>query len=700
LLEIQYPIPPRGLGTNFSESDLPLAFASRFRNRYLNTTGGAEKRPGMTQLGNTISGGPDLDGLHELVESQGSAKLMASGQGRIYRHTVSAGTSGVWTTIYTSADQGSSLQSVQFNDKLIFFNGVDRPFYTTDASAFSELLPIIERGEATTNTSAGALRDSEIANWILNTDVVENDIVWYPNRRGYGLVTAVTTAEVRHTLVSQAAGTGLGGGDAFGVTGVPAAGDPYIILDNVELNIINTPFGPDNVAVAGSGTSTNEIRVSGLDFSRTDIRAGDYIYNSTIPAVTRVNSVSSNIAIVPVTGQSAGDSLVFLKSAMPIPAAGHVHYGRLYLLDARDLTKVRISGADDPEDFTTDAATLSSNTFNYGGLQPQGDTLLAMGSYQQFFVLLGRRYTYMFEGTNPVRSSAASTDFDFSPVGLFPHGGVSQRSVTTVGNDLVFISHDGVMSVTQTQDASTLNRTNLSEQIRVTLRNEIEEASEAELQIVHYPQRSWLLVKVGSSVYCYNYSALNTQQSPAYPGVAPGQENTAGGSWSLFDGDFASQSIYFVRHDNKLLCAGAGGKVYLYDEGSTDAGQVISTEFRTGWLTLEETRNSFGSVRKKEGKYIKPILEAGGPMTFRWSCEAPYAGESTDSIDISTSGGASPIGLYVIGADAIGGSPVQNAKFPFRWQGEVVQITVETSTAVSPDVLSRYTLYAVMRGRV
>jgi hypothetical protein len=694
LLEIQYPIPPRGLGTNFSESDLPLAFASRFRNRYLNTTGGAEKRPGMVQLGNTISGGPDLDGLHELVESQGSAKLMASGQGRIYRHTVSAGTSGVWTTIYTSADQNSSLQAVQFNDKLIFFNGTDRPFYTTDASAFSELLPIIEQGEAGANTSAKALRDSDIANWILNTDVVENDIVYYPSLNAYGLVTAIVSAEVRHTGVSAAA-TGLGTS-----TSEPSAGIPYKVLDLVELNIFDTLGGPDNVAVAGSGTSTGEIRVSGVDFSRTEVRVGDYVSNTTRSAVTRINAVSANLAVTTIAAQTAGDSLVFLKSAMPIPAAGHVHYGRLYLLDARDLTKVRISGADDPEDFTTDAATLSSNTFNYGGLQPQGDTLLAMGSYQQFFVLLGRRYTYMFEGTNPVRSSAASTDFDFSPVGLFPHGGVSQRSVTTVGNDLVFISHDGVMSVTQTQDSSTLNRTNLSEQIRVTLRNEIDEASEAELQIVHYPQRSWLLVKVGSSVYCYNYSALNTQQSPAYPGVAPGQENTAGGSWSLFDGEFASQSIYFVRHDNKLLCAGAGGKVYLYDEGSTDAGQVISTEFRTGWLTLEETRNSFGSVRKKEGKYIKPILEAGGPMVFRWSCEAPYAGESTDSIDISTSGGASPIGLYVIGADAIGGSPVQNAKFPFRWQGEVVQITVETSTAVSPDVLSRYTLYAVMRGRV
>jgi hypothetical protein len=655
----------------------------------------------MAQLGSTIAGGPTLTGLHELITVDGSAHLMASGQGRIYKHVVSAGTSGIWTTVYTSGSQNAILQSVQFDDRLIFYNGVDRPFYTTDTSAFSELLPIIEQGLVTTGTSAGALRDSNIANWILNTDVVENDIVYYPRINGYGLVTAVTTAEVQTTLVHEVLGNGIGG-PLVGVTGNPtvAQNDSYMILDNVELNIINTNHGLDNLAVAGSGTSTVEVRVCGVDFGTTEIREGDFIYNTTRATVTRVNSVSSNVAVVGVSGQAAGDSLIFLKSAMPIPAAGHVHYGRVYFLDARNRTKIRISGANDPQDFTTDAATLSSNTFNFGGLQPQGDTLLAMGSYQQFFVMLGKRYTYMFQGTNPVRSSAAATDFDFSPVGLFPHGGVSERGLTTVGNDLVFMSHDGVMSVTQTQDSSTLNRTNLSEPIRNTLRSEVDEANPNDVQVVHYPERSWLLAKVGSNVYCYNYSALHSQQSPSYSGPIPGQDNVATGSWSLFDGKFASQSVYFVRADNSLLCAGAGGKVYEYDSGSTDAGEIISTQYRTGWLTLEETKNSFGSIRKKEGKYIKPILEAGGPMIFSFSCEAPYAGEASDSIEIGTSGGATPVGVFVVGSNTIGGSPVNNEKFPFRWQGEVVQITVETSTAVTPDILSRYTLYAVMRGRV
>jgi hypothetical protein len=693
VLEVQYPIPPRGLGTNFSESDLPLAFASRFRNRYINTTGSAEKRPGMVQLGNTISGGPTLTNLHELIEPQGSAKLMATGVGRVWTHVVSAGVSGIWTLISTGADENTPLYTVQFDDRVIFYNGISRAYYTTDAVTLKELEAIIEQGAATTGTSAKALRDADIANWILNTDVVENDLVYYPSHGAFGLITAVSSAEVQHTGVSAAA-TGIG---ATTTGSEPAATDPYRIWDTLELNIFQTLGGPDNVAIAGSGTSTGEIRVSGVDFSRTEIRAGDFVSNTTRTAVTRVLSVSSNIAITPIASQVAGDSLVFLKSACPIPSAAHVHYGRLYVVDARDRTKIRISGANDPQDWTTDAATLESNTFNFGALQPQGDTLLAMGSFQQYFVMLGRQYTYLFQGTNPVRSSAAATDFDFSPVGLFPHGGMSERSVATIGNDLVFIAADGVMSVTQTQDSSTLNRTNLSEPIRNTLRSELAEAASRDIQIFHYPQRSWLLAKVGSNLYCYNYSAFLGQNAAV---ARPGQDNVAQGSWSLFDGRFATQSAYLVRADNTLVCCGAGGKVYEFDSGATDDGEIISTEFRTGWLTLEETSKSFGSVRKKEGKYIKPILEAGGAMVFSFSCQSPYSGDSSDSIDIGTSGGATPIGVAVVGSTPIGGSPVNNEKYPFRWQGEVVQLTVETSTAVTPDILSRYTLYAVMRGRV
>ena len=67
MLEATYPIAPRGLATSFTESELPLDFADRFKNRFINAAGGAEKRPGMTQLGVPVAGAPMLTGAHEQI---------------------------------------------------------------------------------------------------------------------------------------------------------------------------------------------------------------------------------------------------------------------------------------------------------------------------------------------------------------------------------------------------------------------------------------------------------------------------------------------------------------------------------------------------------------------------------------------------------------------------------------------------------
>ena len=58
VLESTYPIAPKGLGTAFTETEVPIEYCTLMRNRYINAAGGAEKRQGIAQLGSTISGGP------------------------------------------------------------------------------------------------------------------------------------------------------------------------------------------------------------------------------------------------------------------------------------------------------------------------------------------------------------------------------------------------------------------------------------------------------------------------------------------------------------------------------------------------------------------------------------------------------------------------------------------------------------------
>lgn len=45
-----YDIAKRGLATNFTETEIPVDYALRFRNRFINSAGGAEKR----QIGRAV----------------------------------------------------------------------------------------------------------------------------------------------------------------------------------------------------------------------------------------------------------------------------------------------------------------------------------------------------------------------------------------------------------------------------------------------------------------------------------------------------------------------------------------------------------------------------------------------------------------------------------------------------------------------
>jgi len=677
VLEATYPIAPRGLATSFTESDTPIQYASRFKNRFINQAGAAEKRQGIIQLGADVGLSPTLDSIHELIEVNGTATLFVAGEGRIYRYN--AATSS-YSQVHSGLNVSARVMSVQMNDKLIFVNGVDRNIWTTDASVFTELRAIVEQGEATANTSAGALRDSDITNWIGGTDVTTNDVVYYVRQSAFGLVTAVTSAELTHTRVS-AAGTGVGVGTE------PTSGDAYEVIDTVELNIIPVGRDFDNAAVTTTGTNASVIAVSGVSFDTTQIRVGDFISNTTRNAVTRVLSVSANVRVNDVAAQVAGDSVVFLKSAMPISKFAHVHYSRLYHIDARDETRIRISGRNDPHDMTSDAGTLDSVSMSYGALQPHGDKIIALASFQQYAVLVGERNIYAFSGTNPIPASALASEGDFRPAGLFPQGALTSRGAQSIGNDMVFVSRDGLQAFRQEADASNLTRSNLSEAIRTTLRDELEDATE--IVLFHYPRRSWLGIKVDSQLYIYSYSAQIDQ--------AIGENNFPLGSWSVFDGLFARQKDYFVRSNGQLICCGANGKVYRYDRGTyNDDGTSIATEVRTAWLSLEEPRTS---VRVKQLQYIKPLLEVGANISYTVRVEAPYDSESTDTATIAASVASSPIGLAAVGTAIVGGSPIANVKVPLRARGERFRLTFTNDTTTGPDIISKYTMYANLRGK-
>lgn len=679
MISVDYSMPVNGLGTDFSQFELPITFAQAYENRFRNINGGAQRRFGMLRSFGQIAGNPNLTRCHEWVSNQGDEILLSSDSfGNLYRYSTSAGT---WSTALTGKANARMI-SAQAEDKLIFCNGTDRNFYTSDGGfTFSELKAYITRGVTASGSNVTTLIDGDISNWIAATLVANNDIVYNVTLNAYGIVSTVASASLTHTPIGSAA---TGAGVASRNQG---PGDQYQLIDYVDMNIIPQGNGSlDNVGTATAGTTTTVIAVSGVNFANTEVRLGDFVYNTTRGAVALVGSVSANLNLQQaITSQTTGDALAFFKSAMPIASWIHVHYGRAYYLDSRNQRQVVISAPDDPEDLTTYQKTLDTTSFSFGTQQPTGDTLFTMGTFQSYFVAAGKKNIYIYNGNTPIQDTS-TTELDFTPVATYPDGLASRFSLTFNGSNLLYIADDGLQAISIGNISNTTIQNNVSTPIRNSISNLISQSSPDDVQTTFYAREAWVINKVGDTCYILNNNPVYNQAGQLIINQA----------WHLFTGKWAQQNHYFVRRDGTLIACGNNGLVYTMDSSAaTDDGTPIYTNLTTAWLRLEEPQKT---VRVKEGQYIKPVFESGPGLEYTISVVAGWDNYSSDTILVSA-GDPGQIGTAIVGTTPIGGGFfAQATKYPLRWRGEECSIEYTTQSSASPDVITGFTLYGLVGG--
>lgn len=677
---VTYRLPQMGLGTDFSEFDRPANFASTYTNRFRNITGGAERRPGMKVFGSAaVPTGPNLTRIHEYVDQYGNETLFSSDDsGNIWKFSGSS-----WSSSLTGKSAFRMI-SAEAAHKLIFVNGVDRNFYTDDAgTTYKELKSLITTGTLAGGSNTTTVIDGNVSNWIGATLVANNDIVHNVTQGGYGLVTAVASASLTVTTI------GSGGNGAGKTSGNQGSGDVYELVDYVNLNVIPDGAGGfTDVGTATAGTTTTVVAVSGVNFATTEIRADDFIYNSTRGAIAHVGSVSAAVNLKEaITGQISGDALVFFKSAMPIASWIHVHYGRVAYLDARSQQRIVFSAPDDPQDVTTYQKTLDSTSFSFATQQPNADVLLSMDTFLSYFVAAGKRNLFIYQGNTPIQDTS-STTLSFTPIAFYPNGIATRFGLETNGGDLLHITVDGLQAINIGFNAFSVNQNNASVPILNTLKNAIAAVTNTDnIQLTYYPRRRWLLNKIGDQVY-----VLNTQSSYDDSGT---QQNIA--SWHLFSGLWAQQNHYFVRQNGDLMACGAGGMVYQMDASgvATDNGTAIATDLETAWLRLEEPQKT---PRIKAGNYIRPVFESSPNVEYTINARAGLDNFSSDSITVSA-GGTGAIGSGIIGTTPIGaGSFAQTNKYPLVWRGEQVRIEFTTQSSAPEDIITSFSLYGYIAG--
>lgn len=699
LSETTFGLAPRGFATSFPEQDTPQEYSAEFRNLFTNSTGNGEFRQGIEQYVASLPQPITITNFHEQIDANGNTLFFATGSGQIWLVDESGG--GAHSLVFTFGDTTAKVFSFHAAKRLIFYNGVNRCVYTLNGSDFFELRSILEVGVAVSAATGNdvTLIDDIITNWN-GTSVAERDLVYYTDVSAYGLITAVVTGSITHTPVSGGAG-GIGGGSlAAGST--PVSGNKYAILDTVELNIIPVSglgFQTDNTATLTSGSNASTMRIEAVsDFTQTEARVGDFVFNETQNQVSQITAITvTSMSVQPFTATNVGDTVHLLKSAAPICKYGIAHFQRAYMIDARDDQKLRISGIGDPEDW----GSLNAGTYDISTQQPASERFKQLISFQRFFVIGGTRHLFAFEGTDPIGvidpdTGAYLLNPDWTDLGLFPSGTLSRTGMVNKGNELAWVTNNGVRFATLSKTTSQLTEEAASNQLDKTLRELLKTLEEDEIIAFHYPRRSWVLFRAGDEIYIYNYAQTNSEQS-AYIG---GQQVNikVPPSWHLFVGPFAQQKAFFIRENGDMVTGGAAGQINIFDQGSYgDLGEPVKFVYESVWHGFEA--QSQKSIRRKHGKYIKPIFEAPDGVELTISVAAPYARDSTDSVAVSAAtGGSSAIGSAVIGDWVIGGNDITFDKYPLRWNGEVAKFRFEGETDSGPITLSSYTVFHAKMG--
>ena len=695
LSETTFSLAPRGFATSYPQQDTPQEYCEEFLNLFTNSTGNGEFRQGIEQYLASLPQPITITNFHEQIDQNDNTLLFATGSGQIWLLDESG--AGAHSLVFTFATTSRRIFSFHAARRLIFYNGVDRCVYTQNGTDFFELRSILAVGVAVSAAAGNdtTLQDDAIVNWTA-TDVAERDLVYYTDISAYGLITTVASATITHTPVSGGAG-GLGAG-SLGAGSTPVSGQKYAILDTVELNIIPVSgigFQTDNTGVLATGSNGSTVKIAAVpDFTTTEIRTGDYVYNETRGEVGQISSIGvTALTVSPAfTSAAVGDTVHLLKSSAPICKYGTSHFQRSYIIDARDDQKLRISGIGDPEDW----GSINAGTYDISTQQPASERFRQLISFQRFFVIGGTRHIFAFEGTDPIGVINSNTGAyvlapDWTDLGLFPSGLLSRTGMVNKGNELAWLSNNGIRFATLSKTTAQLVEEQESRQLDKTLRDLLKITPSNEMFALHYARRSWILFRIGDEIYVYNYGQANSEQTAFIGGQQVNIKIPP--SWHLFVGPFAQQKCFFVRDTGDMITGGLNGQINIFDQGSYgDLGQPVKFVYESAWHSFEE--RSQKSMNRKHGKYIKPVLEAPDGVAVNISVKSPYARDSTDTVTVSAaSGGSSAIGSAVIGKWVIGGNDIIFDKYPLRWNGEVAKFRFDGETATGPVTLSSYTVF-------
>lgn len=379
------------------------------------------------------------------------------------------------------------------------------------------------------------------------------------------------------------------------------------------------------------------------------------------------------------TGQGEFENLVGWPPAISGLTTGNPSYGeifnnRLVLSgDAQNPSVVYLSEQENPENFTPDDTATGAGAIHVA--PGDGEKVTGLKSMylpvtnEEILVIFKERSTYVLFGQDADSFQLEKVSDSF--------GAVSHRSVIRLANELLFLSQDGVTSLTTaTQQGNLVTQfvsQNIQPQISQLNRNQLHQSF-----AVHLPDRQevWWAVPDGGSTQNQRILIMNY--------------GTGGITWSRRSGIEAASGALL---NGKLYTGDYSGLMHQQLTGSSYNGEPIPWTYRTPFYDLG---NSCIRKRIRDVElYLKQLNAMSISVKTAWDIRRNQASQTERVLTIYPDSGSALFGTAVYGADLYGLAGVSIVPFMPDGSGRFFQIEFSGEAADQPIELQGWSITSI-----
>ena len=277
-------------------------------------------------------------------------------------------------------------------------------------------------------------------------------------------------------------------------------------------------------------------------------------------------------------------------------------FGRLWAADS-DKTTIRFSALNNEKlwDTTNGGGTIDLvNNFAFGK-----DEIIALSTFNNQLIVFGKTNITIFNSP-VIPTSLALAD---SVVGM---GCVARDTVQTIGSDLLFLSGDGLRSLSRTIELEKMPAQDFSQNIRTDLLSQLSAANKDNIKSCWSEKEGFYLLKIGTFVYNFDFkkliSSVKTLEVPLpkisrWLGMEPD---------SLFVAK--DETVYFGKQGFVAKYSGYNDSLY------SDSSVVSSTynfKYRSNWQDFGFISPEISSLYKMPKK-IKMTVNEGTDYTINY----------------------------------------------------------------------------------